>query len=236
MPNTRRRSVGTWTISPRSSRTPLPSPPRTGAGCRSVGWGHATRWTPCGLPSPVRSPARLRRRPTSSTRWSRRRRADWWRRLGPGTSASWSAGRRPRRRRPRSWPRAGTSARSTRRCPRPGPPRRRRQAGGSPSCSGCPPTRPSDSSRAARRPTPSGWQRVAMTCWPARAGTSSATACTARRGCASSPVWSGTPRSTGRCGCSGWAAPPSRRSRPTRTGRSTSATCVAFCPPAGPDP
>ena len=52
----------------------------------------------------------------------------------------------------------------------------------------------------------------------APAGTSSATACRARRGCGWSPARSGTPPSTGRCGCSASATRSSSRSPPTANG------------------
>ena len=104
--------------------------------------------------------------------------------------------------------------------PRPARPRPR-PAPGSRSCSASRPRRRAGSSPAPRRRTRSGWPPAGTTCSPPPAGTSPATACTARRGCGSSRTPSGTPPSTGRCGCSGSATATSSSSTPTPTARST---------------
>ena len=87
-----------------------------------------------------------------------------------------------------------------------------RRAGGSRSCSGSRRTRRSASSPARSRPTRSVSRRPGTTCTPSRTGTSSATGSRARPACGCWRTRSGTPRSTGRCGCSGSGRPRSKRS------------------------
>ena len=161
---------------------PCPTGPPTRAGARRAGRrGRRRRW------SGTRRPALLRVR--------HRRRAARPRRAADMLAAGWDQARSTRCSSPAAEAAeraAGALGQGAAR-----PARRRRRSASSPA------------------PRPANTVGLAVgrhhVLEPRPAGTSSATACTARRRCGWSPARSATPRSTGRCGCSASAPPASSR-------------------------